>query len=143
MTYDASRAMNGSWGQLWEDSREIAEVSAFQCKLNKNYETVAQCGTMMEDRKLVSCTGTGSMTISKVFTRCDSEVDQVLQGHDIRRSLVGALRDPDAFGAERVALYGVSYDELALMDWESKKVGTVTVPFAFTGIKYLDKVEVQ
>lgn len=137
----ASRVMNGTFGQLWEDGVEIAEVSAFQAKITKNYDTVQMCGQMMEDRKLISTKGTGSMTLHKVYSRGSDDAESALAGHDVRKTLVGALDDPDAYGAERIALYGVSYDEQTMADWTAAKAGTLTIPFQFTGFQYLDKVE--
>ena len=52
-----------------------------------------------------------------------------------------ALADPDAFGAERIAVYGVSYDEVAVMDWAAAKEGELTIPFTATSVEYLDKIE--
>jgi len=138
---NASRVMNGTFGQLWEDSVEIAEVSSFQAKITKNYDTIQMCRQMMEDRKLISIKGTGSMTLHKVYSRGADDAENALAGHDVRKTLVGALDDPDAYGAERVALYGVSYDEQTLADWAAAKSGTLTIPFQFTGFQYLDKVE--
>ena len=137
----ASRVMNGTWGQLWRNGDEVAELSAFQAKVSYTYDDVKMCGQMMDDRKLVSCKGTGSMTLHKVYTRGADAMEKALQGIDVRDTLVGKLADPDAFGAERVALYGVSYDEQTLMDFEAGKAGTMTLAFQFTGVQYLDKVE--
>lgn len=136
----ASRVMNGTFGQLWREGEEIAELSAFQAKVAYTYDTVQMCGQVMEDRKLVSAKGTGSMTLHKVYTRGADHMEKALRGIDVRDTLVGKLADPDAFGAERVALYGVSYDEQTLLDFEAGKAGKTTVAFQFTGVKYLDRV---
>ena len=58
----------------------------------------------------------------------------------MRRSLVAKLADPDAYGAERVAVYGMNYDEQTLMDFAAGKAGSTTVPFQATGYEYLDQV---
>ena len=122
-----ARVMNGTWGQIWEDGTEIAEVSAFQVKVNKNFDTINICGQMAEDRKLTGVKITGSMTLHKVYSRGADDVEQAMSGHDLRKTLVGKLDDPDAYGAERVAVYGVSYDEQVLMDWEAGKAGSMTI----------------
>ena len=108
----AARVMNGTFGQIWEDGTEIAEVSAFQLKVTNNFDT-----------------------------RGADAVTAALAGRDLRKTLVGKLADPDAYGAERVAAYGVSYDEQTLMDWAAAKSGSITIPFQATGVEYLDKVE--
>ena len=137
----AARVMNGTFGQIWEDGTEIAEVSAFQLKVTNNFDNINLCRQMAEDRKLISVKITGSMTPHKVFTRGADAVTAALAGRDLRKTLVGKLADPDAYGAERVAAYGVSYDEQTLMDWAAAKSGSITIPFQATGVEYLDKVE--
>lgn len=138
---NASRVMNGTWGQIWEDGAEIVEVSAFQVKVSKNFDTLNLCGQMAEDRKLTGVKITGSMTLHKVYTRGADDIAAAMSGKDLRKTLNGKLADPDAYGAERIALYGVSYDEQTVMDWAAAKAGSLTIPFTATGIEFLDKVE--
>lgn len=137
---NATRVMNGTWGQIWEEGAEVAEVSAFQVKLTKNFDTISLCGQMAEDRKLTGVKITGSMTLHKVYTRGAEDVAAAMTGRDLRKTLVGKLADPDAYGAERVAVYGVSYDEETVMDWAAAKAGSITIPFQATGVEYLDRV---
>lgn len=137
----AARIMNGTFGSVWEDGAEIAEVSAFQVKMTKNFDTINLCGQMAEDRKLTGIKYTGSMTIHKVYTRGTDDIAAAAAGRDLRKTLVGKLADPDAYGAERVALYGVSYDEQTIMDWQAAKAGSHTIPFTCTSVEFLDKVE--
>jgi len=65
---NASRSMNGTWGSVWADGVEIAEISAFQLKVTKNFDTINMCGRMAEDRKLTGIKITGSMTLHKRMT---------------------------------------------------------------------------
>ena len=82
----AARVMNGTWGQIWEDGAEIAEVSAFQVKVSKNFDTINICGQMAEDRKLTGVKITGSMTLHKVYSRGADDVEQAME-------LAVAMRD--------------------------------------------------
>lgn len=140
---DGFRVINGTHGALWEDGNAMAEVSAFQVKVAKNKSSLNFCGQMAEDSKVTGIKITGSMTLHKMYTRGSDDVEQVQAGHDLRKTLVGALKDPDAYGAERIAVYGVSYDEVSVMDWASAKEGSITIPFTATRVAYLDKIEVQ
>ena len=45
---------------------------------------------------------------------------------------------PDSYGAERVALYDVSFDDLTLADWEAAKLGQIEAPFTFEDFDVLD-----
>ncbi len=137
---NGSRVMNGNFGTVWEDGKEIAEISAFQLKMAKNFDPINMCGQMAEDRKLVSVKITGSMTLHKVYSRGAADANAAAQGHDVRRTLVAKLADPDAFGKERIAVYGMNYDEQTLMDFAAGKAGSMTVPFQATAYEYLDQV---
>ena len=64
-------------------------------------------------------------------------------GEDVRGTVISKLRDPDSYGAERVAVYNVSFDDLTLADWQAATVGTVTTPFTFSRYELLDMIEVQ
>lgn len=140
---DGYRVINGTFGGLWEDGDNLAEVSAFQVKISKNKSTLNFCRQMAEDSKVTGVKIAGSMTLHKIYSRGSDDVEQVQAGRDVRKTLVGALADPDAFGAERIAVYGVSYDEVTVMDWAAAKEGSITIPFTATRVEYLDKIEVQ
>ena len=47
---------------------------------------------------------------------------------------------PDALGAERVALYGCKLDELTLMDWENGKITEKTISFTYENYELLDVI---
>ncbi len=80
------------------------------------------------------------MTLHKVYSRGADDVIAADRGRDVRRTLVAKLDDPDAYGAERVAVYGMNYDEQTLMDFAAGKAGSMTVPFQATEFEFLDQV---
>lgn len=53
---------------------------------------------------------------------------------------MAALDDPSAYGAERVALYDVTLDELALSKFENKGLVEEEVPFKAGSFELLDLV---
>lgn len=136
----AKRVINGTYGEVWLDGDKVAECTACQAKVELTKESVNLCGQLMEDSKLVSAKGTGSLTLLKVDSGMAQRLAGVLNGVDRRFTIIEKLRDPDSFGAERVALYGVSFDDLTLADWEAAKQGSVTAPFTFTRYEYLDMI---
>lgn len=141
MSISAKRVMSGTWGQVWWGADLWVEVSAFQAKYSYSKEDVQMAGQMAVDSKIVNVKGTGSITIKKVYSRTAGHGDKVLRGIDERGTFIGKLDDPDAYGAERVALYNVSFDEEPIMDWTTGKTTEQTIPFTFTGREWLQEVQ--
>ena len=139
----ARRVISGTWGELWSDGEKVAEVSACQAKVALNKETVNLCGRFMTTHKAMNASGTGSLTMHKVDSGFAQRMEGIKRGVDRRFTLISKLRDPDSYGAERVALYDVSFDDLTLADWQAAAVGSVTAPFTFSDYEYLDQIEVQ
>lgn len=139
----ANRVMSGTWGEVWVNNEKWAELSGFQAKFTYNKSPVNICGAMAEDAKITSVKGTGSITVSKVYTRNIDAADALMEGHDVRATIVAKLADPDAYGAERVALYNVSFDDETIMDFQHGQLGKSTHPFTFTKREWLDVVKPQ
>ena len=101
------------------------------------------CGQFVNDTKAMSADGTGSITIKKVDSgQLQREVD-LQKGVDRRYTLIGKLADPDSYGAERIAVHNVSFDDLTLADWKANTAGELTLPFTFTRYELLDAIQVQ
>ncbi len=139
----AKRIINGLYGEVWVDGEKIAECTACQAKVAKNKQTVNLCGQFMDDTKVTSGSGTGSLTLYKVDSGFIQRQRELQDGVDVRCTIISKLRDPDSYGAERVALYNVSFDDLTLADWQAATMGTVTAPFTFSRYELLDTIEVQ
>lgn len=140
----AKRIMNGTWGEVWLDGEYVSECYGLQAKVSFNKETVNLCGRMAEDKKVTSISCTGSLKLHKVNSRMALKIGQKIKnGEDVRFTIISKLDDPDAYGAERVVLRNVSFDDLTLADWEVAKNGTVEAPFTFTDYEFLDTVEAR
>ena len=119
----AKRVMSGTYGELWWDGELIAECDKFSAKYTQSKEVVNLARQTVEDSKVMGSKGTGSFRVYKVYSRFRDYADAVQSGKDVRGTFVSKLDDPDAYGAERVAIYNVSLDE---------------VPFTFTSHKFLE-----
>lgn len=138
---DARRVISGTWGQVWLDGDLVAECYGAQAKAKFNKEDVPMCGRMGVDKKITSIEYTGSLKLHKVGSRMALAIgEKIRNGEDVRFTVISKLKDPDAYGAERVALKNVSFDDLTLFDWEAKNVGKVECPFTFTDYEFLDSI---
>lgn len=139
----AKRVINGTYGEVWVDGEKIAECTACQAKVAKQKETIRLCGQFMSDTKATGADGTGSLTLYHVDSGFLQRQRDLQSGVDPRCTVIAKLRDPDSYGAERVALYNVSFDDLTLADWAAAAVGSITAPFTFSRYELLDEIEVQ
>ncbi|MEY8372650.1 phage tail tube protein [Merdimmobilis hominis] len=144
MAFSANRTISGTWGEVWLDGELVSECYGLTAKAKFNRETVAQCGVMGNDGKITSIDFSGTMRLNKVFSRMSIKIGEKIQGgQDVRFTIISKLADPDAYGAERVVLKNVSFDDLTLADWEAKKNSAVECPFVFSDYEFLDQIEVR
>lgn len=140
--YDAKRVINGTYGEVWIDGVEATEATGLEAKIALTKQDVDQCGSFLTGSKIVGGKGTGTLKGLKVTTFFSSLIaDAISKGQFPSMTVVSNLADPDAFGAERVKLTGVTFDELTLANWEVRKPGEQSVPFTFTGFQFLDKID--
>ena len=141
MSLEAKRIINGTWGEVWLDSDKVIEAYGIQAKLNFKKEDVQLCGQMGSDKKITGFDGTGSLRMHKANSRMAKKIlKEMMEGRDVRFTIITKLSDPDSYGTERVALKGVSFDDLTIADWESGANGKIEAPFTFTKVEYLDMI---
>ena len=58
---DATKVINGTYGQVFLGDDEVAEMKAFQAKLEFQKEEIKVAGQMAVDTKLMSYSGKGSL----------------------------------------------------------------------------------
>ncbi len=138
---DPSKIINGSYGTIWVDGELWAEVSAFEAKATINYEDVSFANEPTTFKKGMGWNGEGSMTIKKVYSRIQRKVaDKIKKGIFPRFTIAGKLADPESFGTERVVLNDVTVNEVMLMKFEQKTMGSEEVPFNFSDYEMPDLI---
>lgn len=140
----AKRVMSGTWGEVWLDNDYVSECYGMQAKAAFNKQDVQMCGRMAVDKKVTNITCTGSLRLHKVSSRMAIKMGkEIKDGRDLRFTVISKLADPDAYGAERVVLSNVSFDDLTIADWEVATNGKIEAPFTFTDYNFIDTVEVK
>ena len=135
------RVINGKFGKVWWDGELLAEIQGFESKMTVNREEVPFTGEMAPDSKITGVSMEGTMKLKKVYSRGQRKlVEAYLRGEDPRSTIVAGLDDPDAYGAERVCLGNVWFNEVTLMAFEDGTLGEEEIPFGFTDVKYLDLI---
>ena len=141
MAIDERRIINGAHGTVFLEGEEVAELKAFQAKLEFKKEEVKDAGKMATGTKNMGYSGKGSLSLHKVNSRMIKAIgEQIKLGKEPRFTLIGKLADPDSDGVERIALNNVSFDDLTLFDFEVGAVGQVECPFSFTDLEAIDLI---
>jgi hypothetical protein len=136
------RVINGTWGEVWLDGDKVAEAYGLEAKVELEKEEVPICGKMGTDTKLMGYKGTGSIKLHKVNSRMMLKLsDQIKQGINPRFQILSALKDPAAYGAERILVKDACFDDLTLAAWEAKQKGEIESPFTFTDWELLDTIQ--
>ncbi|MCH5279538.1 MAG: phage tail tube protein [Christensenellaceae bacterium] len=137
----AKRVINGTFGKVWLESEFVAEC--YKCQVKESYtrENVPMCGSLRDGKKLTKVEGTGSIGLYKVNSRMARLIaDQIRAGHDPKFTIMSKLDDPDAYGAERVSLTGVAFNDLTIADWEAGVLGKVECPFTYEDHEFIDYI---
>lgn len=130
---DASKVINGTYGTVWVDNELWAEVESFEAKIVIQYEDMNFPNEPGTFKKEMGWTGEGTMTLKKVYSRVQQKVAQSVKSGVVPRStIVGKLADPGAWGSERAVLNDVTFNEILLLKFAQKTLGTEEIPFNFS-----------
>lgn len=125
--------LNGSFGRLMMNGKEIAEIKDFTAKVIIVREDIPINGTISVQTKIRSKKGVGSFTINKVYDRFIEEKLAILSDNDKSFSLSVATEDPDHGGERTEYLLPICYftGELPIMNWCSSECVTEKYNFVF------------
>ena len=141
MALDERRIINGTFGTVYLDGEELANLKSFQAKLEFKKEEVNIVGKMSSGTKYMGQTGKGSLSLHKVDSKMLKLIgNSIKQGKEPRFTIIGKLADPDSFGTERVAIKDVSFDDLTIFDFENNVLGSTEHPFTFSDYDILDSI---
>ena len=102
------------------DNEPWVELESAQAKYAYNKSDVNMCGEMTVGSKITNVKGTGSLVVHKVYTRNIDRTDQILNGKDVRATIIMKLADPDATNGqqERYSIDNCWYNDLPLVTYE-------------------------
>ena len=139
--FESNRVINGTWGEMWVNDMYLAEVEEGKAEIDLTYSDVSMVRTLTPGKKLTKIEPKGSVKLHHVRSNIAKEVsDSVQQGKSPTFKIIMKLEDPDAFGAERVALYGCKFDKAVLMDFAVGKNGEESYSFTFESWEWLDAI---
>lgn len=140
--FTPERVINGTYGEVWLDGTYLPQATGLEAKFSLDKEEVHQCKKISKGYKVTGSDGKGTLKMNKTDSTLIDLLGADLQSGIMKEhTLISKLDDPDAWGAERIQLEGVKFDELTLADWELKKLGTESIAFTFEGYTTLDLID--
>lgn len=140
-TFDHNKIVRGSFGKVWLNDERLANVKSFEAKATLDYEDVDVNGDLGQKHRYMGYSVAGTLTLHKYdSTVAKMMKDAIVSGVMPEIKVIAALDDPTAYGAERVALYDVTLDEVTLNKFENKGLTEEEVPFKAGSFKFLDTI---
>lgn len=134
-----SQAILGTFGEAWIDDDYMAETNKLRAEVNINYDDVRQARKLTTGKKMTGLEGSGEIQFVKVSSYMAKKIsDKIKAGKTPSFKIISKLKDPDAIGAERIALYGCKFEKTTLADWEHGSIGSESYSFTFEDWEFLD-----
>lgn len=139
--YRPSQTINGSYGEIWIDNEYITQITALEAKVTVEKAEVIQTRKRSKGYKNIGMEGKGTIKMNKVDSFFIKKLSDAFKaGKTPTSTIISKLEDPDAEGTERIKLTGCTFDELTLINWEARKVGEESIPFAFEDWEVIESI---
>lgn len=141
-SYEDRNVINGTFGECWIDNDYMAEAIGLKAKIKLDTTEVKMTGTLSKGTKVTGKSGSGTVKLNKISSYFIKRMDADLKaGKATRATIITNLEDPEAFGAEKIALNNCVFTELTIADWEAGKLCEESVPFTFSDFDVLEAIE--
>lgn len=113
---DGRRVLAGTHGKLWIDNVLVASMTEVSVTIDIDREDI-QWG-LGKYAKMVGMTGSGSITLDKVYSTIANYHKQLSKGYDVLVKLTFQIQDPDSVGGqiERVTIPNCWFNNLPLTE---------------------------
>lgn len=139
--FNTNQVINGSFGDAWVDDDYLAEVESGKAEVEITYSDISRARHIINGKKMTKAEGKGSIKLHHVRSNIAKKMsDAIKSGRTVSFKIILRLEDPDALGAERVALYGCKFSKATLMDWEAGKETEESYDFTFEDWEFLDLI---
>lgn len=133
---DPRKVLRGKYGQVYDETgRAMVEVTEAEVKVKFNKKKVERGNAKADGNRTM-----GSEISGKIKMHWTAEIAKlrrsILNDPDAPRTLIFEHRDPDLPG-EKVAVMGVTFDEVDLIGFKVKDTGDTDLAFTADDYKFL------
>lgn len=140
--FDPMRVVAGTFGQIFCEGEWLSNFNKCEAKVDITKAALKLAGDRWERHKVIGLKGSGGITGYKISSKLIQKVGSVALSSQpsLRTELIIKLDDPEAFGAERIRLKNVMFDNIDLAKWESGKEIEEDWKFTFEEYDLLDPI---
>lgn len=137
---DETRVINGQYGECWHEGEWCTNITGAEAVVDITKEEIVRSGTRWVGHKSTKLSGSGTISGYKVTSVWVERIGQIAndRASAFVTELILKLDDPEAWGAYRVRLKGVTFDTIPLLNYEVGSLVEEELPFTFTGFDLLD-----
>lgn len=137
--YDVNDVINGLYGYCYdENGQQVQSTQSFETTIEYEKEALKQAGKFLDSHKVMSGSGSGTMTIHKLDSRLQRKI---AENPTAKYNYIGKLADPTSKGEEAIMYKGVSFDSVELTKYELGAVVETEFPFTFDDFEYINSIE--
>ncbi len=140
--FDTNKFLKGTSGEVFLNTEKLIEINKINIKMTGQFEEFAPTGDYNTHHVYTGYDGEGTLEGARINTGVDAEIIENWQkGVSPIFTIYASLTNPNTNKTERYMVTGVQFTEVTPADWESKTLVKRSMPFTFTGIKVMDKME--
>lgn len=137
-----NKIIRGSFGRLWINGLQVAQVKSFELKATLNYEEVDVNGDLAKKQRYTGYALAGTMVCHKINSYNTTLVNSGIKNGQLPDiKFVATLADPDSEGSESIEVYDVTFDEVTLMHFENASVEEESIPFKAGGYDLISSID--
>lgn len=129
------------YGELIVDGEVIQEVSKSEIKVTLEYTDVERANDLVKYKKFTGYEISGTITINKINSKFGKLIEKIIKDRYAPEiNMQSTLRDKAFNGAEAIAYYGVTFEEVMLQKIDNEKF-EIELPFKAREFEYLEFIE--
>ena len=137
-----NKIIRGSFGRLWVNGIQVAQVKSFELKATLNYEEVDVNGDLAKKQRYTGYSLAGTMVCHKINSYNTTLVTSGIKNGQLPEiKFVATLADPDSEGSESIEVYDVTFDEVTLMHFENASIEEESIPFKAGGYDLISSID--
>lgn len=138
---NSNKIINGTFGNIWVNGELWGHCKSFEAKVAGEFEDVTFAEDLGMHKKYMGFTGEGTVVLHKMYSNGAKILGDAFKTGimpDIK--IVGKLADPASYGAERVEILEVTFDEFMLLKFANKEIQEEELPFKFADYNLIDVI---